>query len=138
MTTKKKYTKPLPTILPETKEYWKATTRGELLLQKCNSCGQLIYFPRIMCYKCLSEDLGWTKSTGYGIHYIYTIIHRAAHKSFEQELPYVYAIVELDDGPRMITNIVNIEPNKVRIGMRVKVVFEEATPEISIPKFEAM
>lgn len=130
------YTKPVPKILPETEEYWKAARRHELFLQRCKSCGQVIYFPRIMCYKCLSEDLEWLKSTGYGTVYSYTIIRQAAHKAFEPDVPYVYAIIDLDDGARMVSNIVNIESEKVKIGMRVKVTFDDVTPEISIPRFE--
>ena len=130
------YTKPLPEILPETEEYWKAARRHELFLQRCKSCRQIIYYPRIMCYRCMSEDLEWFKATGYGKVYSYTIIRQVAHKAFEADVPYVYAIIDLDDGARMISNIVNIEPAKVKIGMRVKVVFEDVTPEISIPKFE--
>ena len=136
MPIKTQYKKPLPKILPETEEYWKATTRHELFLQRCNSCKEVIYYPRIMCYRCMSEDIGWFKSTGFGEVYSYSIIWQVAHMAFEEDVPYVYAIIDLDDGARMISNVVNIEPAKVKIGMKVKVVFEDATPEISIPRFE--
>ena len=132
------YTKPLPTIEPETEEFWKAAKRHELFLQRCNACGEVIHFPRVMCYRCLSEDLGWFKSTGLGSVYSFTIIHQVAHQGFEPEVPYVYAIIDLDDGARMISNVVNINPSAVEVGMRVQVTFDDVTPEISIPKFETM
>jgi uncharacterized OB-fold protein len=136
MSTEVEYTKPLPTIEPETEEYWKAAKRHELFLQRCNACEEVIHFPRVMCYRCLSEDLGWFKSTGLGSVYSFTIIHQVAHLGFEPEVPYVYAIIDLDDGARMISNVVNIDPSAVEVGMRVQVTFDDVTPEISIPKFE--
>ena len=136
MSTEVEYTKPLPTIEPETEEFWKATKRHELFLQRCNACEEVIHFPRVMCYRCLSEDLGWIKSTGLGTVYSFTIIHQVAHQGFEIEVPYVYAIIDLDDGARMISNVVNIDPSAVEVGMRVQVTFDDVTPEISIPKFE--
>ena len=138
MSTEIEYTKPLPTIEPETEEFWKAAKRHELFLQRCNACEEVIHFPRVMCYRCLSEDLGWIKSTGLGSVYSFTIIHQVAHLGFESEVPYVYAIIDLDDGARMISNVVNIEPSTVEVGMRVQVTFDDVTPEISIPKFEPM
>jgi len=131
------YKKPLPKILPETEKYWQAARRHELILQRCKTCGQIMYFPRIVCFKCLSDDIEWFKSKGYGTIYSYTIIHyQIAHKSFEPDVPYIYAIIELDEGVRMISNVTNIDPLKVKIGMRVKVTFEDVTDEVSIPKFE--
>ena len=132
------YTKPLPEICPETEEFWRATKRHELFLQRCNACGEVIHFPRVMCYRCLSEDLGWMKSSGLGTLYSFTIIRQPAYASFEPDVPYVYAIVDLDDGARMISNVVHIDPESVRIGMRLCVTFEAATADITIPKFEPL
>jgi len=131
-----KYIKPLPEVLPEFEEYWKAARRHELVFQKCRSCGQEIYFPRTICYRCLSGDLEWVRSTGQGIVYSYTIIYQASYESFAPDVPYVYAIVELQEGIRMISNIININPLLVKIGMKVKVVFEDVTNEIGIPRFK--
>ncbi len=128
--------KPLPDILPETKAYWEAASRQELLVQKCRSCSNLQYFPRLLCHRCLSEDLGWIRSSGKGMVYSYTIIHQAAHKSFAPDVPYVYAIIELKEGVRMISNVVHIEPSKVHIGMKVRVYFHRLTADIHIPRFE--
>jgi hypothetical protein len=136
MKTEEEYRKPLPGVLPESEEYWKAAKRHELVFQKCRSCGQEIYFPRLICHKCLSGDLEWFRSSGQGIVYSYTIIHQVSHESFAQDVPYVYAIIELLEGIRMISNIINIDPHQVKIGMKVKTVFEDVTGEITIPRFE--
>jgi hypothetical protein len=136
MTTREQFGKPLPDILPETAGYWEAARRHELVFQQCRSCEQKIFFPRLMCHRCLSKDLDWVKSSGRGTVYSYTIIYQVAHESFASDVPYVYAIIELEEGVRMISNVINADPLKLRIGMAVKVVFEKATEEISIPKFE--
>lgn len=136
MSTAQPYQKPLPEILPETAEFWRAARRHELLLQRCTACGRLIYFPRLLCPHCLSQDLGWVKATGRGTVCTYTVIHQAAHESFAPDVPYVYAIIELEEGPRVISNVIHLDPAQVRIGMKVKVVFDAITPEVSIPKFE--
>ena len=130
------YSKPLPVIRPETEGFWRATARHELHLQECRACGHVIHFPRVMCPRCLSEDLGWRKSSGLGTVYSFTIIRQPAYESFQAEVPYVYAIIDLDDGARMISNVVHVDAESVRIGMRVRVTFEDAAPEITIPRFE--
>ncbi len=130
------YSKPLPQVLPETEEFWKAAKRHELYLQRCKSCGNVIYFPRIVCPRCMSDEIEWFRASGRGTLYSYTIIRQAADPRFEQDVPYVYAIIELEEGVRMISNLVNVKFEKIRIGMNVKVLFEDVTPEISIPKFQ--
>jgi len=136
MNTVESYRKPLPEILPETAEFWRAARRHELVFQRCASCGQRIYFPRLLCHRCLSPKLDWEKAAGWGEIYSYTVVHQVAHESFAADVPYVYAIIELAEGVRMISHVININPSRVRIGMKVKVVFEDVTPEVSIPKFE--
>ena len=89
-----------------------------------------------MCYRCLSEDLGWFKSTGLGTVFSFTIIHQIAHPGFAPDVPYVYAIIDLDDGARIISNVINIDHSAVQVDMQVKVTFDDVTPDISIPKFE--
>lgn len=130
--------KPLPAIRPETEEFWRAAKRRELRFQQCKACGKKLFFPRLVCSHCLAADLDWVRSAGTGTVYSYTVIFQAAHEGFSAEVPYVYAIIELDEGVRLISNVVGIEPDKVEIGMKVKAVFEDATEEIAIPKFEPL
>ncbi len=137
MTVSSQYAKPLPGESPESKPYWEAARRHELVFQKCGSCGRKIHFPRVVCPGCLSGDLQWSKASGIGTVYSYTIIYRQiAHPGFDSDIPYVYAIIELEEGVRMISNVINVDPLKVKIGMNVKVVFDDVTDKVSIPKFE--
>lgn len=130
------YDKPLPRILPETAGFWEAARRHELAIQTCRSCGAKVYFPRLLCPECLSQDLGWERVSGHGTVYTFTIVRQALDACFAADVPYVYAVIELEEGVRMLSNVVGVAPENVRIGMPVRVVFEDATPEISIPRFQ--
>ena len=130
------YTKPLPTPSRTSAEFWKAAKKHELYMQHCQDCGHYIFYPRSLCPQCLSSNLNWEKVSGRGKIYSYTIVHRAGIPGFEKDVPYVFAIVELDEGPRMATNIVGIEPEKVAIDMKVEVFFDDVTPEITLVKFK--
>lgn len=128
-------TKPLPTGLPEAEAFRRAAKHGKLLYQFCPACHGRILFPRICCPHCLALDLEWRQAGGRGRIYSFTVIRQAARPCFAADVPYVYAIVELDEGPRLLTNIVGIAPDAVTVDMPVRVVFEQPTPEIGIPKF---
>jgi hypothetical protein len=130
------YNKPLPEPSCFTEPFWQGTKHHELLIQRCKACQQYIFYPRSHCPQCLSTALEWIKSTGRGKVYSYTVIRRAAFPSFAQEVPYVFAIIELEEGVRLSSNIVGCKPEEVRIGMPVMSVFEEATPEITLVKFK--
>lgn len=130
------YSKPLPEMLSETAGFWEATTRGELVIQKCLDCGALIYFPRMICPHCLSRNLGWKRASGRGTIHSYTIMHRVLYDSFADDVPYVYAIIDLEEGVRMTSNVINIAPEAVHVGLPVKVTFIPANADIAIPVFE--
>jgi uncharacterized OB-fold protein len=134
--TKSAYVKPLPRVDEESKGYWEACRRHELVLQRCGDCGTLRHYPRALCPSCLSERIEWLRATGSGTVYTFTITHQNQAPGFRDALPYVLAYVELDEGVRLLTNIVDCAPDAVRIGMPVEVVFEDATPEIALPKFK--
>jgi uncharacterized OB-fold protein len=108
--------------------------RHELKLQKCGGCGAFIYYPRPRCPHCLSENLEWRNVSGRGKLYSYTVVRRASSRAFADG-PYVLAIVELDEGPRMTTNLM-AEPEKIKIGMPVTVAFDDVTPEHTLVKFK--
>jgi len=128
--------KPLPRVDEETKGYWEACRRHELYIQKCRACGTKRYYPRAVCPKCLSDHTEWVRCAGTGTVYTYTVTNQNQSPAFRDELPYVMAYVELDEGLRMLTNIVGCAPDAVKIGMRVRVVFDDVTDEIAVPKFE--
>jgi uncharacterized OB-fold protein len=135
MTAGGKYGKPLPQVDEESRGYWEACKRHELYLQRCGECGALRFYPRALCPSCLSETTEWVRSEGKGTVYTFTVTHQNQAPGFRDALPYVLAYVELEEGVRMLTNIVGCAPDEVRIGMRVEVVFEDVSEEMALPKF---
>ncbi|MFM1813499.1 MAG: hypothetical protein RLZ98_194 [Pseudomonadota bacterium] len=130
------YKKPIPHISPEAEPFWVAAREHKLKIPKCNNCSKSWFPPTTICPHCGSIDFGWTEASGAGKVHTFVTYHRLYHKGWEGELPYVVAVVELAEGPRMMANIVGIEPGKVVCDMPVKVVFDDVTPELTIPKFE--
>jgi uncharacterized protein len=128
--------KPLPRPYQDTEAYWDAAKEKRLVLQQCKDCGKHQFYPRGVCSHCLSSALDWVESRGRGKVHTFTVCHRAPHPGFAAELPLVIAVIELDEGVRMMSNIVGCDPTSVRIDMAVKVVFAEESPEITLPKFE--
>ena len=128
------YQKPIPAPTPETQDFWDGAKRGELRLQRCDGCSHVIFPPRPFCPKCASRSVTSFTASGKGTLHSYTINHRAP-PGFEA--PYAIAIVKLDEGPKMMTNMVDCEqtPEALVIDMPVEVAFESITDEISLPKF---
>lgn len=129
------YDKPLPIIDPDTAPYWKAAKAHRLLIKHCADCGKHHFYPRELCPYCHSDAVQWTEARGTGTIYSFTIARRPAGPAFKPDAPYVVAIVELDEGPRMMTNITGSPPGSIRIGQRVSVAYEDVSEEISLPKF---
>ncbi|MGB2693698.1 MAG: Zn-ribbon domain-containing OB-fold protein [Dehalococcoidia bacterium] len=127
--------KPLPTPTAITKPFWEATKRHKLVLQRCAACQQYVFYPRPFCPACGSSDLAWTDVSGKGTVYSYTVARRPTSRAFEADVPYVIAIVELDEGPRMLSNVVGCAPEDVRCGMAVVAEYEDASDEITLVKF---
>ena len=128
--------KPLPKPTPDTQPFWDAVKRHQLSLPKCKACGHLHYFPRPFCPHCFSWDLEWVPCSGKGKLYSYVINHRPA-PGFEEEAPYVIAVVELDEGPRMLSNLIDIEPapEAVQVDMPVEILFQDVDEETTMFKF---
>ena len=131
----KAYKKPLPRIDEETRGFWEALARHELYFQRCRDCGTKRLYPRALCPSCLSSRPEWVRASGRGTVYSFSVTHQNQAPGFREELPYVLAIVELEEGVRLMTNVVGCAPDAVRVGMAVEVVFEDVTPEITLPKF---
>ena len=130
------YLKPLPEPSVISAPFWDGLRVGELRLQRCAECKRFILYPRSVCPHCLSDRLEWTAATGRGRLYSYTIVRRAMNPAFAAEVPYVFAIVELEEGPRVTTNIVNCVSDEVRVDMPVRATYDNVTPEIALLKFE--
>jgi uncharacterized OB-fold protein len=131
------YEKPLPVVDPESAPYWAALKERRLILKHCRDCGRHHFYPRALCPHCHSDALEWSDARGTGSIYSYTVARRPAGPAFKADAPYVVAVVELDEGARMMTNIVTDDVESVRIGQRVVVAFEAVTDEITLPKFKA-
>jgi uncharacterized OB-fold protein len=129
------YEKPLPPIDDLSKPFWEAARRGELRLPRCKACSHIsVQFER-WCPRCASQETEWARMSGRGSVWSHVKFHRMYFKSFEDELPYNVALVELEEGPRLITNLVGIDPNSIEIGLEVEAVFDAVTPEVSLIKF---
>ena len=129
------YTKPLPRPRDISRPFWDAARDGRLIVQSCTACGHAQHPPRPHCLNCWSKALEWREASGLATIYSCTTAWRSSTRGFRDETPYVVAIVETDEGARMTTNIVGCPPDQVEIGQRVRVLFERANDEISIPKF---
>jgi uncharacterized OB-fold protein len=125
--------RPLPVPTPETKHFWDGTAQGELRLQRCRTCSVTYFPPQPFCPRCSSGDIEVVQSSGRGFLYSYVITHLAA-PGFEA--PYVIGVVELDEGPRLLTNIIDVppDPDELPIDLPVEVVYE-AVGEITLPLF---
>ncbi len=137
MTQKQEYGKPFPIPIPETQYYWDKVKDHELWIQRCTECSHVFFYPRLHCPKCMSDNLQWFQATGKGTLYSYMINHRPA-PGFEDDAPYAIAMVQLEEGPRMMTNIVGIEntPENLVLDMPLEVVFEDVLPDVTIPKWK--
>lgn len=131
---------PLPIPQPESEFYWQKAREHELWLPQCRECGKTYFYPRGICPGCFSRDTTWVRSSGRGTLYSFSIVHRAPAPIFRDSVPYVVAIVELEGGARLPTNLVGVDPDpeKVRIGMAVEVVFDDVADAIALPKFRPM
>jgi uncharacterized OB-fold protein len=127
--------KPLPTVSGETRPFWEACRRGELLVQRCATCNVHQFYPRGICANCWGTDVRWIRSTGRGTVWTFTVTHQNRTPGFAEEVPYVLALVELEEGVRMFTNLVECKPEEVKIGMPVEVTFLRATDQVDVPYF---
>ena len=128
--------RPIPEPTPETEEFWAGARRGELRIQRCNACGNAYFFPRPFCPLCSSKDVAWFTAGGRGKLYSYVINHRPA-PGFQDYAPYVIAVVQLDEGPRMMTNIIGVDPTPANlpIDLPVEVTWEKQDDTITLPIF---
>jgi uncharacterized protein len=113
--------------------FWQAAREKRLVMQRCEDCGAYRWTPQILCIRCHSERYSWTQVSGRGIVYSFTTVHRAPSAAFPT--PYVIAVVRLEEGPLMLTNLVNCEPTDLRIDMPVDVVFEPISDIMNVYRF---
>ena len=129
------YEKPLPAIDGESQPFWQAAREHRLAIMRCRDCGKHFFYPRALCPFCHRAAVEWVNASGRGKIYTFTIARRPAGPAFKADVPYVVALVELEEGPRLMTNILTKEVDKVRIGQAVKAVFDDVTEEVTLVKF---
>jgi uncharacterized protein len=132
------YSKPLPRpISPEfTRPFWEAAKRHELVMPRCKTCDQVFFYPRSECPRCLSNHLEWVRVSGRGRLHTYTIVYQPANVAFRDDTPYIYAVVQLDEGPRMVSNVVQCDLDAVKVDMPLEAIFDDVTAECTLVKFK--
>ncbi|NQV61736.1 MAG: Zn-ribbon domain-containing OB-fold protein [Alphaproteobacteria bacterium] len=125
-------------MTPEAMPYWDGLREGKLMLPKCGDCGTAFFYPRILCPHCHSRNVGWIQASGKGKLFSFEIAYRTFNPAFKVEAPFILAMVELEEGPRMMSNLINIEPDPsvVKCDMAVEVVFEKQTDEVTLALFQ--
>ena len=126
---------PVPAENADSKPYWDAARQGRLILKACPACRKPHFPPRHLCPACWTPATEWINSSGNGCVYSFTIMRRAPLPEFATRAPYVVALIDLDEGPRMMANIVGEDALGVRIGERVRVCFETRKDGFAIPQF---
>jgi uncharacterized protein len=129
------YRKPLPVIDPLSRPFWDLARQGKLAVQACRGCGDRHFPPGPVCPRCLSGDQEWQAVSGKGSLLSWVTFHRAYWDGFAPDLPYDVCLVQLDEGPLLVSNLVGAAGREVQVGARLAVVFEQATDEITLPKF---
>lgn len=119
--------RPFPEPDPDTGRFWEAVSAGRFEIQRCTACARHVFYPRLHCPHCGSAELQWVSASGRATVHSYTVVHRAP-PAFAEEAPYVVALVDLEEGPRMMTRLLGIEPGAVEIGMRVRIAIEGDPP----------
>jgi uncharacterized OB-fold protein len=118
-----------------TEAFWRAAQHGELLIRRCDECGEAHYYPRPFCPRCWSSNVRWEPASGRAVLYTYSTVYENDLPPFAEQVPYVAAVVDLDEGPRMSTQVVDCDAADLRIGLPLQVVFRRITDEVTLPVF---
>ena len=129
--------KPVPVLDDLSRVYWDAAGEGRLLIQRCRACGEHQFYPRGHCVHCFGSDLEWVRASGTGRLHTFSVVYRTSDPTLAEDLPYVFAIVELDEGPRLTVNVVDTPPSELLCDMPVRVVFTRLSDEIALPNATA-
>lgn len=132
---KVEWTKPLPDLDPVSSTYWSAAAEGRLLIQRCPACGERQFYPRALCVAC-GADPEWEEVSGRGRVHTFTVIRQQGARRFRDETPYVVAMIDLEEGPRLMGNVTGCGVEEVTVGMPVRAYALEAAPGIGIPMWE--
>ena len=131
----KEYTKPLPRGDDLHSEFYEFCKDHELRFQRCFDCKAWRHMPRDSCEACGSFNWNWEVSSGKATLFSWTIVHRALHPAFADEIPYTVVVVEMEEGVRLVSRLVDVSNEELKLGLPLEAVFEEVTPEITLHKF---
>jgi len=126
---------PLPEITTVSKPFYKAAREHKLLIQRCTDCQKNIFYPKSLCPHCLSSNLEWFESSGKGKAYSFTVVEGGAPEAFQDAVPYVLGVIDLEEGVRMLSWIVDCDPKEVKCDMDVEVTFRDLNEDIALPMF---
>ncbi len=127
--------KPVPIVNPWARPFWDAAKEKRLVIQRCKDCDRYIFYPRIACPNCFSDNMEWVEASGKGTIYSFTVVQNNAPSAFIGEMPYVVAIIKLEEGVQMLSNVVECDPDNLHCDMPVEVTFERLTDDFTLPKF---
>lgn len=127
--------KPIPMPDADSAALWKGLKEGKLLLQHCQDCKHIQYYHQAICRECLGENLVEKEASGRGSVYSYSVVYRAPGPAFKDDTPYAVVLIELEEGPRMISSMVDVAVEDVGFDMKVEMVVEPINDEISLPRF---
>ena len=130
------YTKPLPVMEGLVREFYGRCQKEDLHFQKCTSCDAFRHVPREMCPECNSFEWQWVRSTGRGTVYTWVVVNRALHPAFSRDAPYADVVVEMEEGVRLLSTVVDCPPDELEIGMPVEVTYDAVTEDITLPRFK--
>lgn len=119
----------------ESKPFFEATKENKLLIQYCSSCKKHQFYPRVFCMNCYSDTIEWVEASGNGKVYSYTVVYKTQDKNMEQKVPYAVALIDLDEGVRLMSHVVDIDVKDIVVDMDVSVVFWETVDEYKLPQF---
>lgn len=128
--------KPDPLVNNWARPFWDGTRENKLLIQKCSDCNQHIFYPRMACPFCFSDNLEWVEASGKGTIYSFTVVESNAPSPFVPDMPFVIAVVILEEGVRMLTNIVECDPDALQCDQAVEVSFVKRNDEFTMPMFK--
>lgn len=128
-------TRPLPVMSGLAKEFYDWCHQGELRFQRCNQCGSWRHVPREICGECTSFDWEWARASGEGVVYTWTVVARALHPAYATAVPYAAVVVELSEGVRLVSRVLDCPVDELRIGMPLRVDFEAVSADVSLPCF---
>jgi uncharacterized OB-fold protein len=127
--------KPLPQVSSDMAPFFEAARARRLVVQRCRGCGALRFPARERCSGCLAREAEWVPVSGRGTVFSYAVMHQVYHPGFAAEVPYAVVLVELEEGPRLVSNVVGCPPGELAVGLPVEVVFEDVSPDFTLPKF---